>query len=139
MMCDRARYMLLTEAEANARLSSPTNLINRLRSITKVSDPNPVPQIKVTAEQLIPDLDEKIKAPLIKKKAAAIANKALDKLDEVIDNVEKPSQLSRIATEMDKIVNSDSENGRSNIVPQVIVYAPQIVREEIFDTITVSE
>ena len=138
-MCDRARYMLLTEAEANARLSSPTNLINRLRSITKVSDPNPVPQIKVTAEQLIPDLDEKIKAPLIKKKAAAIANKALDKLDEVIDNVEKPSQLSRIATEMDKIVNSDSENGRSNIVPQVIVYAPQIVREEIFDTITVSE
>lgn len=130
--------MLLNEEEAITRLSSPLNLINRLRAVTA---PVAIPSLPPKAEDLIPDLESKIAASRNSTKAAEILSETLDELRVRLPEVIKPEKLASIANDMNRIIHSEAErNKNSNVVQtQVIVYAPQVIQESEFETIDVLE
>ncbi len=56
--------MVLDDIEINSRLESPDNLVNRLRSLTRLDKSNRVqiPSLPPSADDVIADLDEKLKS-----------------------------------------------------------------------------
>jgi hypothetical protein len=132
--------MILTESDAQERLESPLNLINRLRGgMTPSNRRITHPAIPPTAEELIPNLNEKINIGSIKSKAAEILVDTLGELKNRLSEVTKPSQLASIATQMGKIVGEMEEKTKNdNRVGQIIIYAPRVVKEDEFETIDVS-
>lgn len=126
--------MLLTDEEIQERIESPLNLLNRLRNASRANSP-----CLPTAADLIPDLDEKI-GPDIKKQATKIMNSALKELEMRLPDVQKPEKLAQIAAEMNKVLlaqQKDKEGDKGG--PQIVVYAPQVIQESHFETITIQE
>ena len=127
--------MLLSDEEIQERIESPLNLLNRLRHASKANSPClPAP----TAADLIPNLDERI-GPDVKKQAAKIMSSALKELEMRLPDVQKPEKLAMIAVEMNKVLvaQRDKEDNKSG--PQIVVYAPQVIQESHFETITLNE
>lgn len=130
--------MILSDDDVKERMESPLNLMNRLRKVTKTiipSLPSPVPP---KSTDIIDSLDDKLKVGGIRAKAAAIMSDALDELKIRIPSVEKPEKLAAIASEMNKVLISRQEQEKSEAA-QIIVYAPQVLNESHFETITVNE
>jgi len=127
--------MILSDKEIQERVESPLNLLNRLRRTSlQVTSPSLPPK----SEDILKDLDEKIKLGTVRSTAASIMVDALAELKLRIPDVQKPEKLAQIAAEMNKVVQSrdDSDDKKA---PQVIVYAPQLVQESYFQEITIKE
>lgn len=132
--------MLLSESDAQDRLESPLNLLNRLKSglnppVKKATHPAIPPK----AEEIIANLDEKINLGALKGKAAGILSSSLDELKNRLSEVTKPSQLASIAKTMGDIISDVEEKTKNdNRVGQIIIYAPRVLKEEEFETIDAS-
>lgn len=126
--------MILNDQEVQERIESPLNLLNRLK---RASENKPTSPCLPSAGQVIEDLDGKIKNGSIKSKAAGILADALDEIKLNIPNM-KPEKLTTVAREMNQILVSRQSND-SEKSTQIIVYAPQVVNENIFETIHVKE
>jgi len=132
--------MLLSDEEIQARMESPLNLLNRLKgSLSPSRKDSPIPSLPPSSDQIIEDLQEKINYGSIKSKAMGIMTSAMDELKARIPEVHKPEKLAQIAAEMAKVVNNTQIKfeDRSKSA-QIIIYAPQIVNEDQFDVIDMS-
>jgi hypothetical protein len=133
--------MLLNEEELTTRMESPLNLLNRLKSLTNPHKKNIIPALPPTADELISDLDNKLGNKSAEKQAKAVMTAALTELEKRLPEVTKPEKLSAIAHDMSKIVSNtkakESEGGVK--IGQIVVYAPQVMREEDFNVIDIQE
>lgn len=134
--------MILEESEVLQRLESPLNLLNRLkRETTSNRNHNIIPSLPPSASDVIEDLEEKLKANSIKQKAGSILLATLSQLESRIPEIDKAESLSRVAESMNKIVSSENEkaaNGKGNKIGQIIIYAPEMMREDQFNVIDIS-
>lgn len=128
--------MLLTDEDVQERISSPQNLLNRLR---KAASPGGIPSLPPpNSKDIIPDLDEKLETKDIRKQAASIMAKSLKELEARIPDIQKPEKLAQIASEMNKVLTAGQDKEKA-ATSQIIVYAPQLVEENHFETITLDE
>ena len=126
--------MLLTDAELTERIESPLNLLNRLREVTRHK--SNIVSIPPTSTEVIKDLDSKLAFGSIKSKAADIMTKALAELENRLPEVQKPRELAAVAETMNKIVTvQEQKNADKPNFGQVIIYSPQFVEENNFETI----
>lgn len=130
--------MLLDEKEVTERMESPLNLLNRLRAAT---NKHVIPSLPPKAEDVIDDLEDKLKYGSLKSKAASIMSDAMDELKNRIPEVTKPDQLARIAENMNRIVSAENKNNDRDKMnaPQFIMYAPQFLNENYYETIYAKE
>jgi hypothetical protein len=133
--------MLLNEEELTTRMESPLNLLNRLKSLTNPHKKNIIPALPPTADELISDLDNKLGNKSAEKQAKAVMTAALTELEKRLPEVTKPEKLSAIAHDMSKIVsNTKAKEGEGGVkIGQIVVYAPQVMREEDFNVIDIQE
>lgn len=137
--------MILNESEVTERMSSPLNLLNRLRDITNspkksVHNPHSIISIPPKTEDIIPDLDEKLAYGSIKTKAAGIMIQAMDELKTRVQDAKTPSELAKIAENMSRIVNAEEEKPQNkDNRPQIVFYSPQINQENHYETIYARE
>lgn len=130
--------MLLTEEEIKARVESPMNLMNRLRSTLDRASHSPV--LPPKAEDVITDLEDKINQSSTKKTAAKIMNAAMVELEKRMPEVQKPEKLAQIAVEMSKVISN--QEAKANNTPQgsqIIVYAPQVQNIDSYNIVEVAE
>jgi hypothetical protein len=145
--------MILDDNEIQSRIESPMNLLNRLKSSLSgpsgqilPSNPNPtnphnlrIPSIPPTADQIVDDLEDKLKSKNLKSKAVNIINDCLDELSSRVSEL-KPERLATVAAEMNKIVTSESDNNKDKSnQPQLVVYCPTFIKEDHFDTVYARE
>src|SRR5215510_8223239 len=137
--------MLLPEKDVLERLESPSNLLNRLRSSLNprgsAADKIHIPSLPPTADEVISNLEEKITTGGLKSKAAAIMSSAMDELKVRMPEIHKPERLATIAASMGKVI-SEIESKQSPVDDnhaKIIIYAPQIVNEETFNVIDISD
>lgn len=134
--------MILPETELKERLESPMNLLNRLKTAINPhrgsANSTTHPALPPKAEDIIPDIDQKIGVGSVKNKAINIMTKAMTTLETRIEEVVKPEHLARIASEMGKVVSGLEQKEQGPNVGQIIIYAPQVMSERDFDTIDVS-
>lgn len=126
--------MLLSDEEIQERITSPNNLLNRLRRATAPIPTLPGATLPPTTKDLDIDVDSKLAVTRIRDKAASIMASALDELSVRIPNVEKPEKLAAIAAEMNKVLIARQDDDKVK-QSQIIVYAPQVIQETHFDTI----
>lgn len=139
--------MILTDDDIKERIESPLNLLNRLKKITKESSSLPSlpaiikhPALPPTSDQLIDNIDDKIAEASARSKAMNIMLSAMNSLEARIPEIQKPKELSDIATSMSKIMANQSQNNANRgTTSQIIVYAPQVQKLENFDIIDVTE
>lgn len=124
--------MILESKEADARLSSEDNLVNRFKQFTRapiVSIPSQseLEQNKEipSVDDLVKDVDDKVNGAKGISNARAILASATQRLKERLIEVDKPSELARIASEMNKIVNGENES-KKNTQNNVIIYRPVV-------------
>jgi hypothetical protein len=126
--------MLLTDEDIAERIDSPLNLLNRLRNVTspKTGIPSMPPP---TTKDIGLDVESKLAAGKLRDNAAEIMGLALHELKQRIPDVQKPEKLAQIAVEMNKVLTSRSDENK-NPTAQIIVYAPQVIQEAQFQTLT---
>ena len=155
--------MLLDNKGIETRLNSSHNLMNRLKSISRkksnlislpdsrereedsklaVFDANSN-ESSLSADSLIEDLDFKLQRGSMKRKAVNVLSNTLDALAANIHDIDRPATLSKIATDMSKIVYNLDEDARSAQnnpqSQQVIIYRPIMQTENHFDSINLQE
>jgi len=130
--------MILSDDEIKERIESPLNLLNRLR--TAIRPPN-IPSLPPKAEDIVADLDDKLKNTSARNKANSIMLAAMGELENRIPEIHKPETLAKIAYDMSRVVSShdDARRNHGTINSQIIVYAPQVQKIEDFDIIDVVE
>lgn len=118
-------------------MQSPLNLLNRLRVSSSQKPQNlQIVGIPPTADEIISDLEEKIKRGSVKSKATNLMIKAMDALDKRLPEVSRPEKLAQIASEMGKVINQAVVRVEDNsIQAQIIVYSPKVTTEEEYDVI----
>lgn len=156
--------MILEANEAETRLNNPDNLINQLRSRMNsglVSDRNSlmpfgfhkdnkasaVVSLPPSIDDLIDDAGNQITATArankidgIKDSAVEVLDRALNTLKIHIDTVDNPTKLSKIATDMSRIINDgDDSKSKGQSFNQVIVYRPIEMNINTYETIRVHE
>lgn len=145
--------MILNDDEIQQRIESPINLLNRLRKtstprsgaigpFTPSSSPAVpvhIPTLPPKAEDLVNDLEDKIAHATARSKANSILVKAMTELEHRLPEVQKPETLSRIASEMSKVIANQDAKPTNNQMSQIIVYAPQIQPMENFEVIDIQE
>lgn len=125
--------MLLSDEDVQERLASPLNLLNRLRN---TSSPSQIPCLPPTSSDLGLDVDAKLAVGKLRETAAGVMATALAELKIQIPNVQKPEKLAQIAREMNNIVQSRENEDKTP--PQIIVYAPQVIQENHFQELTLT-
>lgn len=123
--------MLLSDQEIEERISSPLNLLNRLRSVTSPKATSPC--LPPTTKDLDINIDEKLAIGKLRETSAGIMALSLEQLKQRIPEVQKPEKLAQIASEMNKIVQSRPDEKKQ--AAQIIVYAPQVINENHFEEI----
>lgn len=132
--------MVLDDIDINSRLESPDNLINRLRSLTRLDKSNRVqtPCLPPSADDVIADLDEKLKSTSIRTKATKILSEAMNQIQSRIEEIDKPEKLARIAESMNKIIESHTPKKETGPqIGQVIIYTPSLREEKEYPTIDI--
>jgi len=139
--------MILDANEIDARVSSPLNLMNRLRSITTVPsipvevqyDKSPTEIVSIPGvDELVESVDDKINKASALSGAKALMAETISRLRQRLIEVDSPVQLSRIATDMHKIVNAEVENHKPNLAP-IVIWKPEMHNENHYETVVVSE
>jgi hypothetical protein len=146
--------MILEHEEVNARLANPNNLLNRLRSLTKPQDssivsipshanhlePSSNPILPPTIDELVDDVEDKVNTARCYSGAKEVLASAIDSLKVRIVEVDNPSQLSKIAKDMGKIVNGFDENKPKDVSRSIpIIYRPVQLTENNYQIVMVSE
>jgi hypothetical protein len=138
--------MLIEDEELKRRIESPSNLLNRLKTITTSRDRTSslpvinIPALPPSADEVIDDIEKKITIGSIKGKAMGIMSLALDELQAKLPEVGKPDKLAKIASDMSKIYDSvENRNAPQVQAAQIIIYAPQIVSEDTFNIVEMSD
>lgn len=158
--------MILESNEAELRLNNPSNLINQLRlrmnsgavsdrsSITPFHGLQTLPakaddriiSLPPSIDDLVDDVEDQIATAAKDKQiknisvsAVAVLDRALINLKSRIDEVERPKDLAKIATDMSKIIHDDGDNNKVNNFNQVIVWKPMVANENHYETIRVHE
>lgn len=133
--------MILEQNDAQERLDSPNNLMNRLKELTQTkSGQSDIPSLPPSADKLIDNLEDKLKIGGLKSKAADILSTVLDELKNRLPEV-KPDRMHLVADSMNRILTAEtakrdiSGDGK----PSIIIYAPQQHIESHYETITVTE
>jgi hypothetical protein len=129
--------MLISEAEITERYESPLNLLNRLKLVSRSkADIVSIPK----SSDVIENLDEKLNLGTAKSKAVSIMLSAMDELKMRLPEINRPEKLASIAAEMGKIVNSHQiKDSNDTRIGQIIVYAPSVVNEDIFEVVEARE
>src|SRR5574338_75480 len=131
--------MLLSDSQVNERLNSLDNLINSLSGLDRLESHQiipardnkeiEIPTLPPNIENLVDDLETKLRTAKINESALDIIDMSLEQLKMRLCEVEKPENLSRIASDMSKIVSGnrkpeDESNGKTQ--NQVIIYRPTV-------------
>lgn len=156
---ERNIKMVLDDLEVESRLNSLDNLVNRLRRLDNIeektdaslavfipAEQEAIKQSDITAlppssEELIEDLEAKLRKNNIKLLASDVLENSLESLRYRLDEVDKVRDLSRIASDMGKILTSidppkESDKTAKN---QVIIYKPVMVQESHYNSLQVNE
>lgn len=141
--------MLMNATDIKDRINSPSNLINRLDSIRgssskssgmnifgvgeKESSAVIIPEIvgdinrEEISQEVIDAVEDELKLGLVKSSARAVLGKTLDLLSERLPDVDKPKDLSRIATDMSRIIDTFTpKDENQGFKQQVIIYRPAV-------------
>lgn len=146
--------MILDKEEIDSRLSSPLNLLNRLKKLTNasvISIPSSIsnptdssesrsqhPSVPPDVDSLVDNLEDKLATAKCYSGAKDVLAKSISRLNERLEEVDSPVQLSRIATDMGKIVNGFDESKKSNPSVSIpIIYRPIMLTEQNFQVINV--
>lgn len=129
--------MLLTDEDIQERIESPLNLLNRLRNVTqpRTGIPSLPPP---TTKDIGLDVEGKLAAGKLRDNAAEIMGLALEELKFRIPEVQKAEKLAQIAVEMNKVLTSRQDENK-NPSAQIIVYAPQVIQENHFQELTLTD
>ena len=150
--------MLMTDSEVESRLSSPDNLMNRLALLrgtanvglesiglpakeSRCSD-NVLPFIPPSVDSLVEGIEEKINLRLAEEGATGVLLDSITQLRLRLNEVDSPSQLSKIASDMGKIVigiNRNETDKKVNNFNQVIVYKPIMHTEMTYESVRAIE
>lgn len=120
--------MLLSDDDIQERISSPLNLMNRLRAAT--AKRTEIPCLPPTSDDLNLNIDEKLAVGKLRENAVSIMASAMEQLKGRIPDIQKPETLARIAGEMNKVIQSRQDDDKK--AAQIIVYAPQVIQENTF-------
>lgn len=150
--------MLMNKNDAESRLNSPVNLINRLRGATEgaINNSNKIITIPATAqenakvpsavltippeaESLVIDLKHKIKLAGVKGKAVDVLDGALDELANRVHDIENVSKLGTIADIMNRIANGADGKANHGHMNQLVIWQPIMIQENHYESIQVSE
>lgn len=151
--------MILEQDEAEDRLNSSDNLLNKLRlattsdrgvrkdfaemyGIREAEVVNPV--LPPSAEELVGSLEDKIQLGLAYAGATNVLNESIAMLSRNLPNVDptKPALLARIAVDMNRIVTGINEvrnGGKNQSSTQVIIYRPVMMNENHYETVHAHE
>lgn len=135
--------MILDNNEADNRLSSPLNLLNRLRAVSPAGldglerKNSAVVSLPPPVSELVEGLDDKLSDAKTLNGASAILAECIGTLRGRMGEL-KPEKVARIAGEMSKIVTSAKENN-SKGQQTVIIFKPNMVSEDTFEVIHVNE
>jgi len=149
--------MLINEEEVNARMESPLNLFNKFKVAHRIKGSFPIvmpeestevatiPTVPVVprVDDLIHNLDDKIKFGKIQQGAADIIQASIDQLKLKIEEVDKPEKYAVIANQMNGIITSintaRSQNHNHGNKVQIMIYAPQLKTEDAYEMIEVRD
>lgn len=153
--------MLLEDLEAETRLNSLDNLINKLRPNSQnnnliARDASPavidiiperntkkieIPSLPPSAESLVEDLEQKLRKQSIKNLATDVLEHSLEALRNRLDEVEKVRDLSKIAGDASKILKEIDPPKEEDLRAknQVIIYKPVMVTESHYNSVQVNE
>jgi hypothetical protein len=154
--------MILDEAEAVERLNSEHNLANRLaqarlqKNNSKISkdsmeifgipssrpgDQSPV--LPPSADELIQDVEAKLKLGLAHDAAVDVMYDSVDLLRRNLVNMDPshPERLAKVAFEMSRIVHTIDEvrSGNKHLNAPTIIYKPVMLNEINYETVLVHE
>ena len=143
--------MLMSDDQVSARLGSLDNLFNRLHgssnkneaeivtnlpaNLSRYGDDIEIPSLPPSIDSLVDGMEEKLKIAQVNNAALDILNGSLIELKARLCEVESPKDLSRIATDMGKIINGGKENKQAGNINQVIIYKPAMSSEHHYETI----
>jgi len=127
--------MLLTDDDIQERLSSPLNLMNRLRQAATATHIPSLPS--PTTKDIGLDVEGKIATTKLRENAAEIMALSLAELKQRIPDIQKPEKLAQISNEMNKILQSRPDDDKK--AAQIIVYAPQVIQENHFQELTLRD
>jgi len=144
--------MILDSAEIEARVNSPFNLLNRLKtevnravSIVSVPDglvnrnePAQIPSIP-SIDELVENAEDKINKATAISGAKSVMAKSIKELERRLVEVEKPIDLAKVAVEMNKIVNGSEEKNKGLNTGPIIIWKPEVHNEAHYETVMVSE
>jgi len=155
--------MLMTNEQVEQRLSSPDNLTNRLAALRNpnvgtakngLSDfgipnvsrlkntDNVLPFMPPSVESLVENIKEKINLRLAEEGATGVLLDSISQLRQRLHEVESPNQLSKIASDMGKIVigiNRSESDKKVNNFNQLIVYKPIMTNETHYESVKAIE
>lgn len=145
--------MILDAEDTNVRLESPLNLINRMKFLGTQKEKsleifgikedkleNESPLMPPSADKLILDLESKLKLGTAHDKAVDVLHDSVVMLHANLHNVDKIDKLSRIATDMGKVIANIDEirQGRKTNAP-VIIFKPITVTENHYESVSASD
>ena len=151
--------MLMTNEQVESRLNSPDNLTNRLAalrnpakradltdlgipSVSRSSETNILPFMPPSVDTLVEKIDEKINLRLAEEGATGVLLDSITQLRQRLNEVESPAQLSKIASDMGKIVigiNRNETDKKTASFNQVIVFKPMMMTENHYESVRANE
>jgi hypothetical protein len=126
----------MSDEQVELRINSPLNLLNRLRALS----PSVSPCLPPRAEDIVPNLNEKLSKKNLEHSAGEILGECLTELRNRVAEI-RPAQIANVARQMSGIISDlNDRNGNSvNNGIQVVVYAPKTLDESDFDVVTVED
>jgi hypothetical protein len=115
---------------------------NEIPAVPGLPDSNPSASELPTLDDLVTDSATKIRLGIIQGSALDVLASTLEQLKANMYDVDSPKTLSKIATDMSKIVTGirTSENKETGPVnQQVIIYKPIVNNEAHYETVKVNE
>lgn len=117
--------MLINSEEAERRLNSSSNLLNRLRrnpsagnSAMSVFRPSadstqiePIPESDPAVIAVLDDIDSKVKEETIKNAALSVLGASVAQLAAVVPSIQRPKELADVASKMSKVINDMNKDG----------------------------
>lgn len=156
--------MILDQENAEDRLNSANNLINRLNlavrsnkksdsgaasQVMRIPQPSSFdqqsPVLPPSADEIIDNIEHKLKMATAHDTALDVLVDTVNLLKHNLVNIDptKPERLSRIATDMAKVAHVIDEvrngNGKNNHGAPTIIYKPLMLQESNYQIIQVHE
>ena len=100
------------------------------------SAPAQIPAMPPKIDELIDKVDDKLSMGGARSRAIKIMDLAMTELETRIPDVNRPEKLAQIVRDMNHVVHTESGvKSNDNRIGQIVIYAPRMVREDIFDVV----